>query len=205
MIGSPRANTVGVASSYDAEHFSTAPTVRNHQPEGPGMKSIWQMWVGVVLSVLMWHGSTLSQTTSASQPVCPSDYAFVEGLCRGAPSVCPAGTVLKGGVCSGMPGCPVGAAVEGGLCTRLPGCAQGFSYNSRQAVCTSTPVCGPDAKFDAELGRCVSPAHCLPSIAGRRCSCQSGGDYREQGQVCVHGVPACPAGARFDPVAKACQ
>lgn len=142
---------------------------------------------------------------AGSMPQCQPGFALTAGMCRGAPTVCPAGTSLQAGVCTGMPGCPAGSKVEDGLCTQTPGCAPGYNLNRKSGTCTTSPVCAGSAKFDAELGRCVESAQCIPSIAGRRCSCPTGGEYREAGQLCVQGPPACPPGSVFDTSSRACQ
>lgn len=183
-------------------------TMNKRHAENHG-RAIWRGAVQRLLILLVFAfaglaGLAWAQAGGASQPQCPTGFSFTDGLCRGAPSVCPAGTSLQAGVCTGLPGCPVGAGVEGGLCTQAPVCASGFSYNNRTATCTSSPVCGKEGRFNAELGRCVQDAQCIPSIAGRRCSCPTGGEYREAGNVCVLGVPVCPSGARFDTASKAC-
>lgn len=157
-------------------------------------------------AIALWLLASVSSFAQAnSTPQCPPGFAFTNGLCRGAPSVCPAGTTLQAGVCTGMPGCPAGAQVDAGLCTQAASCSAGFTFNRRSGACTTNPVCPGGATFNAEIGRCVEMAQCIPSIAGRRCSCPAGGEYRESGQMCIQGVPACPPGSVFDAASKACQ
>lgn len=158
-----------------------------------------------ILSAVLLYLALMNLAIASSQPVCPPNFAFSAGLCRGAASVCPAGTSLQGGVCTGSPGCPVGSVVEAGMCTQVPTCAGGYTFNGKSGQCTSSPTCAGDGKYNVELGRCVENAQCIPSIAGRRCSCPTGGEYREQGQLCVQGAPVCPTGSRFDAASKACQ